>query len=84
MNTLRIGAAAFAGLALAVVLFRTPAIKAQEPGKMVVFIHPVLVDNAKLPVDTVIPGSRVCGISCIPKPVSRLPDAAVCYVATTN
>jgi hypothetical protein len=84
MNILKISLSALAGFVLGIVLVHTPAVKAQEPGKVLVFIHPVLLLDQKMPVDKVIPGSRVDGISCIPAPVKRLPDAAVCYVATTN
>lgn len=50
----------------------------------VVFIHAVWVDNPKLPVDKVITGAHVSGVSCLPKPTVKLPDAALCYVATDN
>lgn len=56
----------------------------QTLGSVIVFIRPVSMDDLKLPVDKVISGSRVAGISCIPKPVAKLPDAAVCYVATDS
>ena len=85
MNMLKISLAVLVGFVLGVVLFRTPSVKAQQAGNVVVFIHPVTVLNTKLPTNEVLPGSRVDGISCIPKPiVGKLPDAAVCYVATTN
>jgi hypothetical protein len=84
MNFLKIGMAVLAGFALGIVLFRAPAMKAQEAGNVMVFIHPISVLDQKMPIDAAITGSRVDGISCIPKPIAKLPDAAICYVATTN
>jgi hypothetical protein len=84
MNFLKIGLAVSVGFALGIALFRTPEVKAQQAGSVVLFIHPVLVFDQKMPIDKAITGSRVDGISCIPKPTTKLPDAAVCYVATTN
>ena len=85
MNILKISLAVLIGVAFGIALFHTPQVKAQQAGNVVVFIHPVTVLNTKLPTNEVLPGSRVDGISCIPKPIiGKLPDAAVCYVATTN
>jgi hypothetical protein len=84
MNIVKISLAVALGIVLGIALFHTSGVKAQGAGNVVVFIHPVMVLDQKMPIDTVITGSRVDGISCIPKPTSKLPDAAVCYVATTN
>jgi len=86
MNFLKIGLTAALGFILGAVLFHAPTVKAspQAPGSVIVFISTVWMDNPKLPANKVIPGSRVAGISCIPKPLAKLPDAAVCYVATDN
>jgi len=86
MNILKISLAALVGFAFGIALFHTPEVKAQQQaGNVVVFIHAVTVLDTKLPTNQVLPGSRVDGISCIPKPIAgKLPDAAVCYVATTN
>ena len=84
MNIVKIGLSVLAGFVLGIVLVRTPVVKAQESGKVLVIIYPVLLLDQKMPVDKIVPGSRVDGISCIPAPAKRLPDAAVCYLATTN
>jgi len=84
MNFLKIGLAVLVGFALAVVPFRVPQAKAQQAGNVLVLIHPVMVLDKKSPIDKIVPGSRVNGISCIPTLAKLLPDAAVCYVATTN
>jgi hypothetical protein len=86
MTFLKILLAVAVGFTLGAVLFRTPTAHAtpQSSGQAVVFIHAIWVDNPKLPVDKVIPGTHVSGISCIPKPIANMPDAALCYVATQN
>jgi hypothetical protein len=85
MIFLKMGACIFFGLILGAVLFRTPKIKAnpQVPGKVHVAIIPVSMLDAKNLASEDLPGVRVAGISCVPKPIKQLPDAAVCYVATT-
>jgi hypothetical protein len=81
MNVLKIGLAVLAGFALGIVLFRTPEVKANPANH--VFIVPLWMPNAKTPFPADLPGARIAGISCIPKPTDKTPDAAVCFVATT-
>lgn len=83
MNNLKIGLAVLAGFVLSAAIFHTPAVKAQESGTTHVFIHPVIMFNVKSGASQDLPGSRIAGISCIPKPLTKAPDAAVCYVATS-
>jgi hypothetical protein len=66
-------------------LFHTGIMKAhpQQSGTAHIFIVPVTILNAKSAVPQNLPGVRIAGISCIAKPTQKLPDAAVCYVATT-
>jgi hypothetical protein len=72
------------GFVLGTWLFQTGAVKAnpQETGLAHVYIVPVAMLDAKSPVPQNLPGARIAGISCIPKPTHKFPDAAVCYVAT--
>lgn len=58
-------------------------VTAQEPG-VHVFIAPLEVLTAKDTRSLNLPGGRVAGISCIPKPTEKLPDRAVCYIATSS
>lgn len=81
MNVLRIGLAVLVGFALGIVLCRTPEVKADPSNH--VFIVPVWMPDAKTPFPADLPGARIAGISCIPKPINKAPDSAVCYVATT-
>ena len=86
MDQLKLGLGLLLGLVLGVALCRTPQVKAnpQESGSVHVAIVPVRVLDAKNLTSVSLPGGGVAGISCIPKPQQRLPDAAVCYVATTG
>ncbi len=81
MSVLRISLAVFVGFALSTVLSRTPEVKASPTNH--VFIVPLWMPDAKTPFPKDLPGARIAGISCIPKPTDKTPDAAVCYVATT-
>jgi hypothetical protein len=65
--------------------FQTKTVKAnpQETGRTHIFIVPVEMLDAKHPASQNLPGARIAGISCIARPAQKLPDAAVCYVATT-
>jgi hypothetical protein len=85
MNLLKLGLAVFCGVVLGAALFHAPRVKAnaQEPGTVHVAIIPITVLDAKNIASQNIPGYTVTGISCLSKPVKQLPDAAVCYVATT-
>jgi hypothetical protein len=85
MNLIKLGLGVLAGLLLGVVLFNAPKIKAnpQEPGTIHVAIIPIPVPDAKNLSSRDLTGGRIAGISCLPKPAKQLPDAAVCYVATT-
>ena len=69
---------------LGVVISNTSPVKAspQEQGSVHVFIAPLEVATAKETRSQNLPGGRVVGISCIPKPTDKLPDHAICYVAT--
>ena len=84
MNLARICVAVAFGFILGIWLFRTSPVNAnpQEGGKAHVFIVPVEVFDTKTPTSKNIPGVRIAGISCIAKPQTKLPDAALCYVAT--
>jgi hypothetical protein len=85
MNPLKIGLAVLFGLILGAVLFHVPKVKAlpQEAGTVHVTIVPVPMNDAKNLSSRDLPGYRIAGISCLPTPIKQLPDAAVCYVATT-
>ena len=86
MNFLKIGSVLVIGFIVGAALFHGPTVKAnpQASGSVMLFIHPVLMLDAKTPIPKTVSGGRVAGISCIPKPEKRLPDAAVCYIATDN
>ena len=84
MNLAKITLAVLCGLVLGATLFRTPAVNANPATAAHVFIVPIWMADAKAPQPADLPGSRIAGISCIPKPADKSPDAAVCYVATTN
>ncbi len=81
MNFLKIGLS----FLLAAILFQTKTTKPEpQAEKMVhVYIYPMTMDNTKTPMPANLPGHRIAGISCIPKPEKITPDAAVCYIATT-
>lgn len=85
MKILNLCLAAVMGLLVGAFFLRIPATKAaaQPIGQVHVSIFPVGMLNAKGTASENLPGLRIVGISCIPKPTPRLPDAAVCYVATT-
>ena len=85
MRLLRLGFAIVFGFVLGGALFRSPRAKAipQQSGQVHVAIVPVTMLDAKNLASQALPGNRIAGISCIPKPQKRLPDAAVCYVATS-
>jgi hypothetical protein len=76
--------AAVASFVLGAWLFQSGTVKAnpQETGRAHVFIVPVAMIDGKSAVPENLPGARIAGISCIAKPTQKLPDAAVCYVAT--
>ena len=82
MNFLKVGLAVLVGCLLGAMLFHTPVVKA-SPAGVHVYIVPVEMSDAKTSLPKDLPGGRVAGISCISKPAAGLPDAAVCYVATT-
>lgn len=84
MNRLKIVAAALAGLILGAALFHPHGGQAQGFGRVHVSIIPVEAFNTKALVSQDLPGLKVAGISCVPKPRKNLPDAAVCYVATAD
>jgi phenolic acid decarboxylase len=73
------------GFFLGVVLlgFRVANVQAQPIGKAHVYIVSVQMPNADMAIARNLSGVRIAGISCIPKPTNKQPDAAVCYVATT-
>lgn len=82
MNICKIGLAVLAGFVLSTAIFHTPAARANSPSH--VFIVPIFVTNTKAGTPADLPGNRIAGISCIPKPIpDKAPDAAICYVATT-
>jgi hypothetical protein len=73
-----------AGIVLGVYISHVSSVRAgaQESGRAHVFIYPVMMFDAKTAVPSNPSGARIAGISCIAKPTEKLPDAAVCYVAT--
>jgi hypothetical protein len=81
MNFAKIPLAALAGFILGAMLFHARVVKAQ--GNAHVYIVPLTMPDAKTPFPSNLPGVRIAGISCIAKPTAKLPDAAICYVATT-
>jgi hypothetical protein len=81
---MKIAASVFAGFLFGIMVSRAPSVIAQSPATAGLFINAVWVDDPKLPVAKAISGEHIKGISCIPKPLPKLPDAAVCYVATQN
>jgi hypothetical protein len=66
-------------------LFHTEMVKAnpQETGGVHVYIAPLEMLTAKYSTSQNLPGGRIAGISCIPKPTEKLPDHVICYVATS-
>jgi hypothetical protein len=56
----------------------------QGAGKVHVYIVPEIVLSTNAPRSLDLPGGRIAGISCIPKPSDKLPDEAICYVATSD
>jgi hypothetical protein len=85
MNIAKFTLAVLFGVVLGAELFHAPKVKAspQEPGTVHVAIVPVAINDAKGLASRNLPGGRVVGISCLSKPIKQLPDAGVCYVATT-
>src|SRR5579863_9855498 len=79
---LRLGIAA--GFLLSIWLFQIARVRAnpQEPGQVHVYIRPMEMSNAHNAAWQNVSGGAFVGISCIAKPTPKLPDAAVCYVAT--
>jgi hypothetical protein len=84
MKFMKICLAAALGFVGGARLFHTPPVNAnpQDVGQTHVFIAPVDMLDAKSSASQNLPGARIAGISCIPKPQAKLPYAAVCYVAT--
>lgn len=70
-------------LCLVAVRISVPTVKAQQEGMVHVYITAETLWNLKDRPSLNIPGGRVVGISCLPKPTSKAPDQAVCYVATS-
>jgi hypothetical protein len=65
-------------------LFHTPQVKANpQAGSAHVFIAPIEMFDLKSSTSKSVPGVRIAGISCVAKPKANLPDAAICYVATS-
>lgn len=83
MNTLKLAVAVLFGLILGLLVCRAPKLKAQQTGYVHVVIVPVSLSDVKNLFSQDLVGAKVVGISCLPKPTKWLPDAAVCYVATT-
>ena len=85
MNFTKVAGAAVVGFLLGIAVFRLPTAKAdlQQQGLAHIAIVPVAMMDAKTLSSNNLPGAKIVGISCIAKPEKRLPDAAVCYVATT-
>jgi hypothetical protein len=88
MKLSKICLATLAGFLLGITVSRlsvVPNAKAspQETGKVHLYIAPELVLSTNAPRSVDLPGGRIAGISCIPKPSDKLPDRAICYVATS-
>ncbi|MGB8541980.1 MAG: hypothetical protein WCD49_10145 [Candidatus Acidiferrales bacterium] len=85
MTTLKFCLAVLVGVSFGAFWFRLPISNAspQDNGTAHVFIFPVKMFDAKNSASQNLPGAKIAGISCIAKPENNLPDAAVCYVATT-
>jgi hypothetical protein len=85
MRTLKFCFAVLVGIYFGAICFPLPVLEAspQDTGTAHVFIVPVRMLDATNSASQNLPGAKIAGISCIPKPEGKLPDAAVCYVATT-
>ena len=84
MNFPKMGLAISISFILGTMVAQTPSRNAnpQASGLAHVSIVPVFMFDAKTPASQDLPGARIAGISCLPKPEKRTPDSAVCYVAT--
>ena len=85
MKLLKVAIVALLAFVLGVWSSRLKTVNAssQDAGQAHVFIAPLEMLDAKAPRTVNLPGVKIVGISCVAKPTERLPDAAVCYVATT-
>lgn len=86
MNLSRMFVPALVGSLLGVAASRVPIVRGipQEAGSVHVYIASFSLFNTKVTLSKNLPGMRVAGISCIPKPTDKLPDQAVCHVATSS
>jgi len=84
MNLSKILVAGLFGLLLGVAASHVPMVKAgpQETSQVHLYVVPIGM-TGKVSFSENLPGGRIAGISCLPKPTAQLPDAAICYVATT-
>jgi hypothetical protein len=89
MNFAKILAAGLAGFLLCALFLHAPIAKA-NPQELASASSPIHVSIYPLPMFDAhnltskdLPGVRVVGLSCIAKPTAKLPDAALCYVATS-
>jgi hypothetical protein len=84
IKLLKIVSAVSVGFVIGAMTLHAPVIAAASPqadGLVHVLIVPVMMLDTKNAFPSNLPGARVTGISCLPKPQNKLPDAAVCYVA---
>lgn len=89
MNFLKIGLTTTISFILGAMLSHAPTAKANPSEQKYaqvnahVFVVPVWMVDEKTPQTADLPGNRIAGISCIPHPTDKMPNAAVCYVATS-
>ena len=71
------------GFLMGAVLFHMPYAKANPTASTHIVITTVGINDFKA-ISTDISTTAVVGMSCIPKPLAKAPDAVVCYVATAS
>jgi hypothetical protein len=85
MKSLKIILSVLVGVIFGIAVSHLSVAKAspQDTGSVHVFIAPLEVLTAKDTRSQNLPGGRVVGISCIPRPTTNQPERATCYVATS-
>jgi hypothetical protein len=71
------------GLVLGAALSYMPHAKANSATLTHILITPVGITDFKS-ITADVAGTPVVGVSCVPKPMPKAPDAAICYVTTTT
>jgi hypothetical protein len=72
-----------AGILLGAILFHMPHARANSTTSTHILITTVGITDLKS-ISADVAGASVLGMSCVPKPLPKAPDAVVCYVATTS